>query len=146
MPKTQSNSKKKCRSLLWYVLIIQHLLDIWKRLPVNLSQEKYHHGKIFFFRNIDFKWFLWFKEAGVPIFVEHWGGNLQFYPIFNVGGDKPRPRFCPPNVEHVFLPNSGKNQKNGLFSPNLSGHLCSDAHQSRGVFRGGALGHGPPPL
>ena len=23
----------------------------------------------------------------VPIYVEHWGYNLQFYPIFNIGGD-----------------------------------------------------------
>ena len=26
------------------------------------------------------------RYAGVPIFVEHWGDNLQFCPIFNIGG------------------------------------------------------------
>ena len=27
---------------------------------------------------------LW--KAVVQIFVEHWGDNLQFYPVFNIGG------------------------------------------------------------
>ena len=30
----------------------------------------------------------------VPIFVEHWGDNLQFYPKFALLGDEPRSRFC----------------------------------------------------
>ena len=33
----------------------------------------------------------------VPIFVEHWGENLQFYPSFTLIltlGDEPRPLFC----------------------------------------------------
>ena len=35
--------------------------------------------------------------SGVPIFVEHWGDNFQFYPnfaLFLTLGDEPRPRFC----------------------------------------------------
>ena len=35
--------------------------------------------------------------AGVPMFVEHWGRQFailpQICPIFNIGGDEPRPRF-----------------------------------------------------
>ena len=31
--------------------------------------------------------------ARVPIFVEHWGDNLQLYPNFQHWGDEPRPRF-----------------------------------------------------
>ena len=29
----------------------------------------------------------------VLIYVEHWGDNLQFYPILNIGGDEARPLF-----------------------------------------------------
>ena len=62
-----------------------------------------------------------FLRTEVQIFVEHWGDNLQFYPIFNIGGVEPRPRKnkrSSPKMEHFF-------------SPNSSGDLRSDAHQSQ---------------
>ena len=75
-------------------------------------------------------------RSGVPIFVEHWGDNLQFYPNFalfsTLGGM---------NLDHDFVQVSklSKNQKKTkffttnetLFSPNSSGQLRSNAHQSQ---------------
>ena len=34
----------------------------------------------------------WLKSV-VPIYVRHWGDNLQFYPIFNITGVEARARF-----------------------------------------------------
>ena len=63
------------------------------------------------------------------------GDNFQFTPIlpyFRHWGDEPRPPFCSgeqikwrPNKKKVFTKNET------LFSPNSSGHLRSDAHQSQ---------------
>ena len=35
-----------------------------------------------------------YAEPVVTIFVKHWGDNLQFYPIFNIGGM---------NLDHDFV-------------------------------------------
>ena len=72
----------------------------------------------------------------VPIFVEHWGDNLQFYPNFalfstlggmNLDHDSKKKM----QTEHFFSPNSGEDQKKRssskiehFFSPNF----CSDLH------------------
>ena len=74
----------------------------------------------------------WSAEAGMPIFVENCGDNLQFYPNFvlfsTLGGI---------NLDHDFVQVSklSEDQKKKIFaknepffSPNSSGHLCSDAH------------------
>ena len=67
----------------------------------------------------------------MQIFVEHRGIICNFTPIFNIGGM---------NLDHNFfqvskLSNDQKTKvftKNGtLFSPNSSGDLRSDAHQSQ---------------
>ena len=53
-------------------------------------------------------------QAGVPIFVEHWGDNLQFYPNFSIfstlGGM---------NLDHDFVQVS-KLKNRRLFFPNSS--------------------------
>ena len=58
-------------------------------------------------------------QSVVPIFVEHWGGYFailpQFRPIFNIGGNEPRPRFCS-GVK--FSEDQKKNANGTLFSPN----------------------------
>ena len=71
---------------------------------------------------------------GVPIFVEHWGNNLQFYPNFalfsTLGGM---------NLVHDFVQVSrlsedqkkGLHQKRNSFSLNSREHLRPDAHQSQ---------------
>ena len=98
-------------------------------------------------------------EAGVPIFVEHWGIIRNFTPIlpyFQHWGDEPRPRVCSGEQikwrpkkkvftknETLFSSNSGEDKKkvftrNGtIFFPNSSGHLRSDAHQCQ-IMRGDA--------
>ena len=78
-------------------------------------------------------------QTGMPIFVEHWGDNLQFYPNFalfsTLGGM---------NLDHDFAQVSklSKDQKKRvftknrtLFSRNSSAHLRSDAHQSQIIGR-----------
>ena len=79
--------------------------------------------------------------AGVPIFVEHWGDNLQFYPIFSIGGM---------SLDHDFVQVSKLREdqkkklftKNGtLFSPNLNGDLCSDADHSQNIGRDADVDH-----
>ena len=57
----------------------------------------------------------------MPIFVEHWGGNLQFYPNFAVFSTLARM-----NLDHDFVQvsklseeqNKGLHQKWNTFSPN----------------------------
>ena len=50
-------------------------------------------------------------------------------------------------MEHFFFPNLGEDQKKGLhqqwntFSPNSSGHLRSDAHQSQIIGGDADVGH-----
>ena len=75
----------------------------------------------------------------MQIFIEHWGGGEfailpQFWPIFNIGGDEPQPRFF--QVSKLSEDQKKKQKqvfiKNGnLFFPNWSGDLRSDAHQSQ---------------
>ena len=59
-------------------------------------------------------------EAGVPIFVEHWGNNLQFYPnfaLYSTLGDERRPRFFS-GKQIKWRPKKGLHQKWNTFSPN----------------------------
>ena len=50
----------------------------------------------------------------MPIFVEHWRDNFQFCPIFNFGGNEPRPRFF--SGEQINSVNTKKNTVNNKFS------------------------------
>ena len=80
-------------------------------------------------------WFLSYLIARVQIFVEHWGDNLLFYPNFarfSTLGEM--------NLDHNFfwVSKLSEEQKKRssptmehFFSPNLSGDLRSDAHQSQ---------------
>ena len=55
--------------------------------------------------------------SGVQTFVEHWGGKFailpQFFSIFNIGGDEPRPQFCKLSKEQK----KGIHQKWSTFFP-----------------------------
>ena len=98
-------------------------------------------------------------QPGVPIFVEHWGGdNLQFYSNFalfstlrgmNLDHDffqvsnssEDQKKWSSLKVEHFFPRIHMKTKKKvfikygTLFSPNSSGDLRSDAHR-RQIFGG----------
>ena len=73
----------------------------------------------------------------MPIFVEHWGGGV----IRNFTPNLPYFQHWGMNLDYDFFQVSKLNEdqkkkkvftKNGtLFSPNSSGHLRSDAHQSQ---------------
>ena len=88
-------------------------------------------------------------QAGVPIFVEYWGDNLQFYPNFalfsTLGGM---------NLDHDFFQVSklSKDPKKKVFpklehffSPISSGNLRSQARSQKFAMGGylGDLGPGP---
>ena len=58
----------------------------------------------------------------------------QFCPIFNIGGNEARPRFFQVSkLSEDQKTKTGFHQKWKplIFSPNCSGDLCSDAHQSQ---------------
>ena len=67
-------------------------------------------------------------QTVVQIF-EHWGGdNLQFYPIFNIGKDEPRPRLFS-GEQITWRPKKKVFTRNGTLF--LGTDLRSDAHQSQ---------------
>ena len=76
-------------------------------------------------------------EAGVPIFVEHWGNNLQFYPnfaLYSTLGDKRRPRFFS-GKQIKWRPKKKVFTKNGtLFSPNSGKDQKKGFHQNWNTF------------
>ena len=75
-------------------------------------------------------------RAGVPIFFEHWGDNLQFYPNFalfsTLGGmnldhdffqvsklSEDQKKRSSPKMKHFFSPNSGEDPpKTKVFTKN----------------------------
>ena len=71
----------------------------------------------------------------MPIYVEHWGDNLQFYPNFplfsTLGGDETRPkkRSSPKNEEFLY-PNLSEDQKKRS-SPKLKEFLSPKSRENK---------------
>ena len=78
-------------------------------------------------------------QSGVPIFVEHWGDNLQFYPNFALFST-----LGVTNLDHDFLQISklSEDQKKSLhekwstFFPRIQVKACAQMHTSVKLLRG----------